>query len=286
MKPIDYQPLLPALARAVSCSVATVHAAISLEAASESQAAIVQAMRDYYARSVKLLFSQDKCAEVEREIGNAYGALVTRVQAEYAAWCVFRSSKNEHINLNDEIERIHENVVSAGRSCYKLAVEAILRLMQEDALLRHDLQTFTEIVWAHVRTTRKSYKSNPHSPHSCGYDVLSVQVAEQLRQGARFEFTYWDNVDAISAPLGDLFVHEKDRQLLVRLATRIFGCPVRFSKNFGEIEVIRQPVDWTILDPLKSSNQRKYLAAFGLTEPAAPEQPSEAILTQLRAKMD
>ncbi len=63
---------------------------------------------------------------VERELGTAYGALITHLMAIHASWQVFRTSNNKHIQLDQISESSAKQAVKAGKDCHDLAIEPSL----------------------------------------------------------------------------------------------------------------------------------------------------------------
>lgn len=232
----DYQGCLRALSRAISQSVAAVQSRCTPDA-KPSDKPLLETMRGLYAQSVKPMFEHKKADEaVERELGTAFGAMITHLQAVEAGWQVFRTSNNKLIDLGSQSRVIAEQAVRAGEACYNAAVEAVSRLMVIEAQVRNKAETFIEMVSEHGRATDHVYRSSPHSTFFT-YSPLGVYLAEQTRKSVRFEFTYWDGADAIMADLGSLYPSVEDRKVLDRLAALAFGAPVRFTSNYSVIEI-------------------------------------------------
>lgn len=234
----DYQGGLYALSRAVSQSVVAIQLACTASADKSEAAApaLLEKMRGFYAQLVKPLFEHKKVDEaVERELGTAYGALITHLQAIHAGWQVFRTSNNKHISLDPLSDNFAQQAVQAGKNCHDLAVEAVTRLMREEAQVTCSVELFVALLNQHVETTKRLYKTSPYS--QWGYSSLGIYCSLQTRKRLEFQFTYWDNVDAIMVSLGELFPNPEDKLILERFARQAFGGFVQFAEGHSVIEL-------------------------------------------------
>ncbi len=236
----DYQGSLQALSQAVSQSVVTLQLACTpqTEKSDQSGTTLLDTMRGFYTHHVKPYFENKKADEaLEREIGTAFGALITHLQAIHASWLVFSASNNKHISHATLSEAFVLQAVQAGQNCYNVAVEAVSRLLKEEAQVRGKAETFIEMVRQEVKKTDRLYCTNPYSSYRSGYAPLCLYIAEQTRKRVLFQFDYWDGVDACYVPLGELFPEEKDKKILEAIALKAFGPGVRFKEKHSVIEV-------------------------------------------------
>lgn len=244
----DYQGCLRALARAIAqavgkvqsvCMPVTVKPSYSSSPEATAQTPLIDTLREFYAQHLKAFFDAKKGDEaIERETGVAYGALITHLQAIAASWQVFSGSNNKHIDLNVQSQVISEQALRAGEDCYEAAVEALGRLMKEEAAARIKAETFIEMMWQHIQRTEHRYYSDPHYRSAMsGYYVHHVYLAEQTRKFVRFEFMYWDNVDMIMVPFGALFMTEPEQATFREIAKKVYGPSVRIRSDFSHIEV-------------------------------------------------
>lgn len=237
----DYQGCLQALSKAVGESVAATQAACfgnSKETADD----LKSQMRRHYTQHVKPLFEHKKADEVlERDLGTAFGALITHLLALQASWRVFGEANNKLIDLTVIALDISNQAIKAGQTCYGAAVDAVSHAMMTEATIRAKAETFVAMVKEEVRRTDRLYNSNPHSAYSTGYRTgyspMCIYIAEQSRKRILFQFDYWDGVDACYVALGYLYPKPEDQKVLIDLATRAFGAPVRFAENNSVIEI-------------------------------------------------
>ncbi len=239
---IDYQGCLRALSQAVSQSVVAVQLActpVDGKKSSEQTPSLIETMRGFYASTVKRLFDAKKADEaLEHEIGTAYGALITHLQALVAGWEVFSKSNNKHVDLAQQSQLIAEQAVRAGEACYDLGVEAAARLMKSEAQARLKAETFITMVDQYCKKHNHLYFSDPHYRSGFGgYSPMQVYATGQTRKSVSFEFVYWDGADAIGASLGALFALPEERQILERFARMVYGASVRFSNDYSSVAI-------------------------------------------------
>lgn len=233
----DYQGCLQALSKAVGESVAAAQAACFGDS-KETADSLKEQMRRHYAHHVKPLFEHKKADELlERELGTAFGALITHLLALHASWRVFGEANNRLIDLTTVALDISNQAIKAGQTCYEAAVDAISHALRMESLFRGKAETFVCLVREEVKRTDRLYKSDPHSSYRSGYSPMYVYIAEQTRKRILFQFDYWDGVDACYVPLGMLYPKPEDQKILIDLATRAFGAPVRFTELFSVIEI-------------------------------------------------
>lgn len=240
LKTNDYQGCLHALSTAVSQSVVTVQLACTpgADPSAKAAAGLLETMRGFYTRAVKPLFDNKKADDaLEREIGAAFGALVTHLQAIHASWLVFSTSNNKHISLDTLSASFSLQAVQAGQNCHNAGVESVARLLKDEAQMRNKADIFVEIVTQHVKQTDRLYNSDPYSSYRSGYSPMCICLSEQSGKQVKFEFHYWDGVDACYASLGQLFPGEADKKLLEAFAAQAFGPGVRFKDNHSTIEI-------------------------------------------------
>lgn len=239
----DYQGCLRALSRAISQSVVAVQLACTpadgKRRSSVESTPLLDSMRGFYAQSMKPFFDAKKADDaVEREVGAAYGAMITHLQALTAGWDVFSKSNNKHIDLNAQSQIVAEQAIRAGKACYDAAVEALARLMKSEADARMKAETFIEMVAQYVQTHGHLYYSNPHYRGGLGgYTPHHVFLSEQTRKVVRFEFMYWDGADMISPSLGALFALPAEQKILERIAKVVYGPSVRIGSDYSSIEI-------------------------------------------------
>ncbi len=236
----DYQGCLHALSRAVSQSVVSVQIACTPAADKSANAttALLETMRGFYTHEVKPLFDNKKADDaLEREIGAAFGAMITHLQAIHASWLVFSTSNNKHISLDTLSANFSLQAVQAGQQCHNAGVEAVARLLKEEAQIRNKADIFVELVTQHVKQTDRLYKTDPYSSYRGGYTPMCIRLSEQSGKRVSFQFDYWDGVDACYVSLGELFPSEADKKILEGIAAQAFGPGVRFKDKHSTIEI-------------------------------------------------
>ena len=240
LKTNDYQGCLHALSKAVSQSVVTAQLACTPQADMSANAAtaLLETMRGFYTHEVKPLFDNKKADDaLEREIGAAFGALITHLQAIHASWLVFSTSNNKHISLDTLATHFSLQAVQAGVSCHNAGVETVARLLKDEAQTRIKADTFIELVRQHVKQTDRLYKTDPYSSYRSGYSPLYIYLSEQSGKKVSFQFDYWDGVDACYVPLGELFPADADKKILEGFAAQAFGPGARFKDKHSTIEI-------------------------------------------------
>lgn len=240
LKTNDYQGCLHALSKAVSQSVVTVQLACTADADKSDTAAatLLETMRGFYTQQVKPLFDKKQADDaLEREIGAAFGALITHLQAIHASWLVFSTSNNKHISLDTLSASFSLQAVQAGQNCHNAGVDAVARLLKDEAQMRIKADTFLELVRRHVKETDRLYKTDPYSSYRSGYAPMCIYLSEQSGKRVSFLFDYWDGVDCCYVCLGELFPSDADKRVLEGFAAQAFGSAVRFKDKHSTIEI-------------------------------------------------
>jgi|AGTN01.3.fsa_nt_gi hypothetical protein len=234
----DYQGCLQALATAVSLSVVATQMACRPNSKTKAEG-LVEEMRGHYNHYVKPLFGKKADEAVEHEIGAAFGALVTNLQAIHASWLVFATSNNKHIELEPLSQAFSLQAVQAGQACNSKGVDAVAQLLKDEGVLGCKGATFVEMVNAYVKSADLLYDPHfyPYKEGRHGYGILGIYVAERNRKRLRFEFTYWDGCDAIMVPMGEMFRMPEQVAHVERLAQQVFGPGVKFSIKHSVVEL-------------------------------------------------
>ncbi|MDZ4836561.1 MAG: hypothetical protein SGJ27_22520 [Candidatus Melainabacteria bacterium] len=226
---IEYQDCLTAFSETVSAATAFI-SSIFLEesiprAKDSEQPTLVESLRVFYSNNLKPLYDSGKAdKDLQRELGEAYGALITHLLAAHSSWSRYKSANNRQIDLKSESRNHAARASAAARACLDSTTNSVLQLMREDFLFQANAQTFMKLVEQFIEQNRWS---------SCW-----VSLGRSTRSEVDITCLQFSGSDAYGAPLGVLFDTDWKRQHLRSFAQIAFGGPVKFDSDFGKLTLV------------------------------------------------